>query len=177
MIWKSLRVLNGTLFDNSCAREGNARLNTSTLKYWEIWEKTVKDYSHDDRFDTWYHYKSNPKDKLTRRRLSNQDDLIRIDQNIVAEYSLDTDRIQINVYAKWGINFNPFSLYWHLKENDITTRNNPFQVDPFQDLLDWPTMYSISEQIDLIETKLSNLQKPTPENMSAWRDKVASWKE
>ena len=57
MIWKTLRVLGGTIFDSTSAGKDGVKLNANTLKTWEIWERIIKDYSQDDRFDVWYHYR------------------------------------------------------------------------------------------------------------------------
>ena len=41
MIWKTFRVLGGTIFVSPSARENEVRLNENTLKAWEIYKGVV----------------------------------------------------------------------------------------------------------------------------------------
>ena len=173
MIWKTLRVLGGTLFDSPSAGKDGVKLNANTLKTWEIWERIIKDYSQDDRFDVWYHYQyffseSSP-GKLLKRPLQIDDDLIRLDQSVVSEYCLETGRVQIYIQVSAAQYMNPTPVYIFLEENNIPRfPRNPFQTDPFFECL---TQYggTVADRLKSVESKLASLQKPTPENIKAWQ--------
>ena len=169
---KYLRVLTGTI---NTVPYGN-NLNIKTLHLWELRQRIIRDYIYKSEFDIWYWYSNNfskaQSGDFEKRPLYHDDDLVRKDQKVVAEFDIKTGRVQIYILIAEASQVASTPVHDFIYDNKIPTfgypATTPFQVDPFQYLL-FKYQTSVEDQLETITNRLEKLQKLTPSNIQKWR--------